>query len=468
VSLIRGHRSPAERLAALPARERKHAMNRLGDDEIEALLFDWKFWARPEQLPPAGDWTTWAVFAGRGTGKTRMAAEFVRDEIESGRSKYPIFIGADAEDVRKVMVTGESGMLSICPPWFTPTYEPSVKQLTFPNGVVAHLFGAHEPDKLRGPQSDLIWADEIAKWQYPTEAYDNAVFGNRLGNHPRRVVTSTPRPITLVRLLMGRDSSQKGAEPDTSVVLNPAMATYDNFANLAPSFIKELLKKYQGTRLGRQELMGELLLDIPGALWTLDMIEKDRVQPHQAPTADDIKRIVVAIDPAVTSGETSNETGIIAACVTWNDHYYVLADDSGRWKATGDDGWAARAVNRLRMLGGDRIIGEVNNGGDLVEATIRIYDQNVPYKAVHASRGKRKRGEPIASLYEQHRVHHVGTFSNLEDQQITWVPGGGDESPDRSDALIWALTELAGEDNMGMLNYMRAEQADAKKAEEKE
>lgn len=439
MALVRGTRSPAERLVALPPADRAKAMRRLSDDDIEALLYDWKFWARPEQLPPPGRWTTWGIISGRGAGKTRSAGEFVREEVESGRSQHPILIGADAEDVRKVMVEGESGIMAISPPWFRPKYEPSKKQLEWPNGVVGHLFGAHEPDKLRGPQSDLIWADEIAKWQYPTEAWDNAILGNRLGR-PRRVFTTTPKPIKLVRMLMGRDPSQKGMPPDTSIVLAPRMSTYDNLANLAPEFIADVFRKYQGTRLGRQELMGELLMDVPGALWTLKLIDDYRVQYQQAPTPADFVRIVVALDPAVTSGEESAETGIIAAGRTWNEHYYVIRDVSGRVAAFE---WATRAVNTFHDLEADRIVAEVNNGGDLVEAQIRIVDKNVPYKDVHASRGKRTRGEPVAALYEKGKVHHIGTFDDLEDQMITWVPDAGDESPDRADALVWAITELA-------------------------
>jgi phage terminase large subunit-like protein len=447
VGLIKGNRSEAQRFSALPPAEKKKLIRRLSDDDLEALLYDWKFWARPEQLPPGGDWTTWAIIAGRGSGKTRSAAEFVRDEIQSGRSQYPILIGADAEEVRKVMVQGESGMLAVCPPWFTPKYEPSKKQLVFPNGVIANLYGAHEPNKLRGPQSDLVWADEIAKWKYAQDAYDNAVLGNRLGDHPRRVVTTTPKPIALVRKLMGRDPSQRGRPKDTSVVLAPQMSTYDNMANLAASFIKEVFGKYQGTRLGRQELMGELLMDVPGALWTLAMIEEDRVHVEQCPEPGDFVRIVVAIDPAVTSGEDSNETGIICAGRTFDEQYYVLRDRSGHHPSISVNpripSWARIAVDLFHEQRADRIVAEVNNGGDLVEAQLRIVEKTIPYTPVHASRGKRTRGEPVAALYEQHKVHHVGSFDALEDQMIVWVPDAGDESPDRVVALVWALTELS-------------------------
>lgn len=443
MSLIKGNRSPAERLLSLPGPDRKKMIRRLSDDELEGLLFDWRFWARPEQLAPPGNWTTWGMVAGRGSGKTRSGAEFVREEVEAGRAGHISLIGADAGDVRDVIVEGESGIMNTAPPWFRPKYEPSKRRLTWPNGAVGSLFGAHDPDALRGPQSDLIWADEIAKWKYAQEAWDNAVLGNRLGKHPRRLFTTTPKPIKLVRGLMGKDKSVP-FDP-ASTVLAPQMSTYDNLANLAASFIEDVLKKYQGTRLGRQELMGELLLDIPGALWTLKMIEDLRVSYANAPTAEDFVRVVVAIDPAVTNNdETSNETGIIAAGRTQNGHIYVIRDRSGRLSAFD---WATRAVKLFREQDADRIVAEVNNGGDLVEAQIRIVDRYVAYKDVHASRGKRKRAEPVAALYEQGLVHHIGNFDELEDQMITWVPDDATEnevdSPDRADALVWAVTELA-------------------------
>lgn len=475
MTLVRGHRSQAERLVALPREERERVVASMDDSEIEALLYDWRFWARPEQLAPGGKWTTWAIISGRGAGKTRSAGEYFRDEIEQGRAQYPIMIGADAGDVRDVMVEGESGVLKISPPWFRPKYEPSKKRLVYPNGVIAHLFGAHDPDALRGPQSDLVWCDEIAKWQYPQQAWDNMVFGNRLGR-PRRVVTTTPKPIKLVRWLMGHDSragareGMKRGVPPRGVVLAPRMSTYDNLANLATEFIEDVLSKYQGTRLARQELLGELLLDMPGALWNLQMIDDTRVQPHEAPRLGEFERIAVAVDPAVTANATSNETGIIAGGKTPNGHFYIMRDRSGRHPAVAkrreEKSWARIAVELFKELGADRLVGEVNNGGDLVEATVRNIDPNVSYRSVHASRGKRKRGEPVAALYEQGRVHHVGTFDDLEDQMITWVPdhpdgteddgdaqegaagtkaaAGVSDSPDRADALVWLISDLAG------------------------
>jgi len=438
--------SAAERFLRLSPVERRKQLRRWSDAEIEALDYDWRWWARPEQLAPAGqEWVTWGIIAGRGAGKTRSAAEFLRDEVESGRSRYPFLIGADAADVRDVMVEGESGILAISPPWFRPKYEPSKRRLTWPNGIVGHLFGAHDPDSLRGPQSDLIWCDEIAKWKYPTQAWDNAVLGNRLGFHPRRVFTTTPKPIRLVRLLMGKDPSQRGLPPDPTVVLAPAMTTYDNLANLAPSFIQEVLHKYQGTRLGRQELLGHLLEDVPGALWTLKMIEDARTFT----VPETFVRIVVAVDPAVTAHEESNETGIVVCAKTEDGLGYVLRDLSGRYTT---EQWAQKVAEMFYHYHADRVVAEVNNGGDLVETVLRSKDPGISYKAVHASRGKLTRAEPIAALYERHLIRHYGEFPELEEQMTSYAPDAiptaqekrkeKSISPDRMDALVWGMTEL--------------------------
>jgi len=447
VRALAPHRpSAAERLLKLPLDERRRMLRRYSDAEYEALLYDWEFWARPEQLPPGGrDWITWGIIAGRGAGKTRSAAEFVRAEVESGRSRFPFLIGADAADVRDVMVEGESGILAISPPWSRPKYEPSKRRLTWPNGVRGHLFGAHDPDSLRGPQSDLIWCDEIAKWKYPTQAWDNAVLGNRLGVHPRRVFTTTPKPIRLVRLLMGKDASQRGAPSDPTVVLARTMSTYDNLANLAPSFIQEVVTKYQGTRLGRQELHGHLLEDIPGALWTLQMIEDAR----SFTVPESFTRIVVAVDPAVTAHEESNETGIVVCAKDADGLGWVLRDLSGRYSP---DGWAQKVSDAYYHYHADRVIGEVNNGGDLVETMLRSKDSGIAYKAVHAARGKLTRAEPIAALYERKLVRHYGEFPELEEQMTSYAPDAIPSaqekrkeqsiSPDRMDAMVWGMSEL--------------------------
>lgn len=417
-----GNASLAVLLASLPEPERIQALAELTEQEAEALLYDWPFWARPNQLPPPGDWRVWLVLAGRGFGKTRTGAEWLRDQVENrGRGRLAL-VAPTAADARDVMVEGESGILAISPPWFRPVYEPSKRRLTWPNGAIATTYSADEPDRLRGPQHDGAWADELAAWKYP-EAWDMLMFGLRLGMDPRAVVTTTPKPVRLIRELLAAA---------TTVVTRGS--TYENAANLAPAFLEQIVTKYKGTRLGRQELDGEVLDDVPGALWTRKVLDDLR-----RTTAPELVRVVVAIDPAVTSGEDSDETGIVVAGRGADGHGYVLADLSCRMSP---DGWARRAVNALQDHKADRIVAEVNNGGDLVERVIRTVERTVPYKAVHASRGKRVRAEPIAALYEQGKVHHVGSLPDLEDQMCTYLPEGSDKSPDRVDALVWALTEL--------------------------
>lgn len=418
----RGNASLAVLLASLPEPERIQALAELTEQEAEALLYDWPFWARPNQLPPPGDWRAWLVLAGRGFGKTRTGGEWIRDQVENrGRGRLAL-VAPTAADARDVMVEGESGILAISPPWFRPVYEPSKRRLSWPNGAIATTYSADEPDRLRGPQHDGAWADELAAWKYP-EAWDMLMFGLRLGTDPRVVVTTTPKPVRLIRELL--------AEATTVITRG---STYENAANLAPAFLEQIVTKYKGTRLGRQELDGEVLDDVPGALWTRKVLDDLR-----RPAAPELVRVVVAIDPAVTSGEDSDETGIVVAGRGADGHGYVLADLSCRMSP---DGWARRAVNAFQDHKADRIVAEVNNGGDLVEQVVRTVDRSVPYKAVHASRGKRVRAEPIAALYEQGRVHHVGGLPDLEDQMCAFLPEGSDQSPDRVDALVWALTEL--------------------------
>lgn len=409
-------------------------LTRLTDQEAEEALFTWPLWARPNQLPPSGSWRTWLVLAGRGFGKTRTGAELVRAKVEAGVAARVALVGQTAADVRDVMIEGESGLLSVCPPWFAPRYEPSKRRLTWPNGAIATAYSADEPRQLRGPQHDFAWADELASWSTP-EAWDQLMFGLRLGADPRVIVTTTPRPTKAIRDLLG--------DPTTVVTRG---STYDNRANLAPAFFEQIIRKYEGTRLGRQELHAEVLDDVPGALWTRAMLDAARV----ALTPPELVRIVVGIDPAVTSGEDSDETGIIVAGKDATGFFHVLGDRSCRMTP---DGWARRAVTAFDELNADRIVAEVNNGGDLVEATLRTIRRSIPYRAVRASRGKRVRAEPIAALYEQRRVHHYGDLAQLEDQMVTFTPDGMDGSPDRVDALVWALTELSETPTPGMRRY---------------
>lgn len=347
----------------------------------------------------------------------------MRQEVEAERAGRVALIAPTAADARDVMVEGESGILAVSPPWNRPKYEPSKRRLTWPNGAIATLYSADEPERLRGPQHDLAWPDELGAWRY-AQAWDMLMFGLRLGKHPRAVVTTTPRPTRLIRDLL--------ASPSTHVTRG---STYDNAPNLAPAFLEQIVRKYEGTRLGRQELYAEVLDDVPGALWTRALLEAARAHaPHP-----EYQRVVVAIDPAVTSGPDSDETGIIVAALATDGMLDVLADRTCRMSP---DGWARRAITALDEFQADRVVAEVNNGGDLVEATLRTVRPSVPYRKVHASRGKRIRAEPIAALYEQGRVRHHGDLEQLEDQMLTFLPEGSDSSPDRVDALVWALTEL--------------------------
>lgn len=359
-----------------------------------------------------------------------MGAEWVRQKAFDNPGCRIALVGETAADVRKVMVEGESGILAISPPDFMPIYSPANRTLTWPNGSMAETYNATQPDQLRGPQHHFAWCDEIAKWQYMQASWDQLQFGLRLGDHPQQIVTTTPRPLTLIKKMMN--------DPDTVVTRG---RTYDNAANLAAPFLKQIEERYGGTRLGRQELEGEVLEDIPGALWARSNIDQNR-RP-EAPL--EMQRIIVAVDPAASSEEGSDETGIVCVGLARDaDGYnrgYVLADRSIR--GTPEE-WAKAAVALYREFEADRIVAEKNQGGEMVEAVIRAADRNVPVTLVHASRGKLLRAEPISALYEQNRVHHVGRFDLLEDQMCTFSQDydRANGSPDRMDALVWGLTFL--------------------------
>jgi phage terminase large subunit-like protein len=430
--------SVAESLALLPESERRKILQSLTPAQAEAALYDWRVWARPNQLPPPGDWRYWLTLAGRGGGKTRTGAETVREWASKPLDAPIHLVAPTASAVRKVMIEGPSGLLSCYPPEDCPFYEPSRGQVTWKNGNVALTFSAEEPERLRGPQCGKFWADELAAWAPQTiqATWDNLMFGFRSGEDLRGVITTTPKPIKLVRDLL--------ANPKTAVT---RWSTYENRAFLAPDFFDDIVTKYEGTRLGRQELLAEVLDDMPGALWTRQIIDAARIPLHEV-RWDLVVRTVVAVDPAVTSGPESSETGIVVAALVRSGHVLVLSDLSLRdTPAT----WARVAVNAYHSRHADRIVGEVNNGGDLVEGNIRAADANVAYRAVRASRGKIRRAEPVAALYEQGRVHHVmqdqlhgSDFGLLEDQMCTYNPEtvANQASPDRMDALVWAITEL--------------------------
>lgn len=404
-------------------------IRRLSPRDALALLYDWHAWARPSQLPPVGDWLIWLVLAGRGFGKTRTGAEFVRAEVEEGRARRIALVAPTAADARDTMVEGESGILAISTPWCRPKYEPSKRRLTWPNGAKATLFSAEEPERLRGPQHDLAWSDELAAWERLRDAWDMLQFGLRLGRRPRQIVTTTPKPVSVLKEILAR--------PDVAVTRG---GTRENAVNLAPDFLAGIVSRYEGTRLGRQELDGEILEDVPGALWAREQLDRDRV--GEVP---ELARIVVAVDPPVSSTEEADECGIIVAGIGRGDkHGYVLADHSSKGETPCQ--WAARVVRAYYAHEADRIVAEVNQGGEMVAEVIRAVDPSVPIRMVHASRGKALRAEPVSALYAQGRVHHVGSHRRLEDQMCEFtVDFDRDDagySPDRLDALVWAITDL--------------------------
>lgn len=411
----------------------------LSQEEMMVLNFDWSKWARPKQLAPEGNWDGWLQLGGRGGGKTRSGAEWVRGEVESGRARRIGLVGETSADGKDVMVNGESGILSCSPPWNKPKFTSSSSRgrpkLTWDNGAIATLYDAREPDQLRGPQHDLIWFDELAKYRYAQEIFDQAMLGLRLGKHPRWLATTTPRPIPLIKSLI---KESKGDDPKVVVT---TYSSRDNLSFLSRSFKTNVIDRYFGTRLGRQEIDAEILDDIPGALWSQRNLDENRIKMNEVPP---LMRVCVAVDPAVTSGDSSAETGIVVGGVDERQHGFILEDASVRGSP---DQWARRAVAMYRKFEADHIVAEKNNGGDLVERVIKAVDPTVPVNLVWASRAKYVRAEPASALYEQNRVSHVGTLRNLEDQMTgftperaaTRVPG---EYLDRVDALVWLCADL--------------------------
>lgn len=411
----------------------------------EGLLADWTIWARAQQLPPGGDWLTWLMLGGRGAGKTRAGAEWIH-AMALGLAPFAdapceriALVGETYQDAREVMVEGISGLLAIGRRGDRPVWQPSRRRLEWPNGAVAQVFSAADPEGLRGPQFGGAWSDELAKWPHPEATWDMLQFGLRLGAAPRQVVTTTPRPIPLLKALI--------ADPKTVMA---TMRTADNAANLAPGFLDVVVDKYAGTRLGRQELDGELIEDRDDALWARGPIDAARV--IEAPG---LTRVVVAVDPPATSGAKSAACGIVAAGLGEDGAAYVLADRTLA-RAT-PEAWADRALGLYHALEADALIVEVNQGGEMVESVMREADPGVPVTAVRASRGKWTRAEPVALLYAQGRVKHVGVLPELEDQMCNFVPGGTSEgvSPDRIDALVWAVSALMLEKGGGAAPRVR-------------
>lgn len=412
----------------------------LSDAEAAVLLYDWSLWARRSQLMPKGsNWDSWLIFAGRGFGKTRAGAEAVRKVAERKLAGRIAVIGRTAADVRDTMVEGESGILAVCPPWNMPDYEPSKRRITWPNGVRATTFSAEEPDRLRGPQHGFGWGDEVASWRYE-EALDNFRFGLRIGDKPRAVFTTTPLPTKRMKDMV---------EDKTTVVTTGS--TFENRMNLSPRFFTTVLKRYRGTRLEQQEVFGKILEDRQGALWTRAVLDKCRIS-YEDFDPSSLYRIVVAVDPSaggksskgvtesMVKSEKQAEAGIIVGGVDAEGHTaYIFEDATILGKPIE---WGSRAVHRYHAHSADCIVAEKNQGGAMVELTIRAVDPNVSYKGVNASRGKIARAEPVSALYEQGRVKHVGFFAELETEMCEYEGRSGDPSPNRYDALVWCVTEL--------------------------
>jgi phage terminase large subunit-like protein len=409
----------------------------LTEGELFALPWIFEFWAMPHQLPPEGDWRSWVILGGRGAGKTRAGAEWVRAQVEGARPLDPgrcarmALVGETVDQVREVMIFGESGIMACSPPDRRPEWQATRKRLLWPNGAVAQVFSAHEPESLRGPQFDGAWVDELAKWKRARDTWDMLQFGLRLGEAPQVCVTTTPRNVGVLKELLARDSTVVTSAP-----------TEANAANLAQGFLEEVRARYAGTRLGRQELDGVLVDEAEDALWTPAMIEAGRMA--EAPPLD---RIVVAIDPPVTGHAGSDACGIVVAGALMRGpvsgwRAFVLEDASVA--AASPAQWAEAAIRAMDRWGAERLVAEVNQGGDLVEQVIRQLDPLVPLRKVRASRGKVVRAEPVAALYEQGRVHHLRGLGALEDQMCAMTARGfeGRGSPDRVDALVWALTDL--------------------------
>lgn len=420
--------------------------------DMEAIVFKYEreLYARRAQKQPEGKWDTWIILGGRGLGKTWGGAQQVNAWAEElGAGGHIALVAKDPADARDVMIEGrESGILACAPPWFRPKYTPSLRLLEWPNGCIAHTYSSEVPDDLRGPQHHKAWGDEPCKWRYAQDTWDNLEFGLRLGDDPQTVLTTTPRPIPfLINLL-----KERGTKVTTG-------NTFENQVNLSPKFITKILRKYDGTRLGQQEIYAQMLTDVKGALWNLAQLEALRVKPgkHEAFPVP-LRHLVIGVDPNAASGqdvmslqesdddEGGAECGIVAGGLGIDDHLYVIGDFSG---VLSPNGWGTRAVSHYSALKADLIVGESNNGGDMVEFVVRTAAKDagldVAFQKVTASRGKRTRAEPVAALYEQGRAHHVGMFAELEDQMTTWVPGM--PSPDRMDALVWMATKAMNMDD---------------------
>ena len=409
-----------------PARERAGGVPSLSDHAARRMARDWRFLAREQQWPPEGDWRTWLMLGGRGSGKTRGGAEWIaRAALEGGEEFRVALVGETYSDVREVMVDGPAGLLRSGAA--RPRFEPSRRRLVWPGGAEALMFSSEDPDALRGPQFHAAWCDELAKWRNAEETWDMLQFGLRLGDDPRQVVTTTPRPVPLLKRLLD--------DEETAVT---RMRTRDNAANLAASFLRSVERRYAGSRLGRQELDGELIEAREDALWSRAMLDRCRLS-----TPPSLARVVVAVDPAVTARRTSDATGIVVAGMAEDGRVVVLRDSTVSGVSPAE--WGAHVAALYHEHAADCVIAETNQGGDMVAALIHAEDAGVPVRPVRATRGKWTRAEPVAALYERGRVAHLGTLKALEDEMCLFGPDGlaGGRSPDRVDALVWAVTALA-------------------------
>ena len=410
-------------LALLPAADQTKILAELTEADLKELEWDWRFWARKNQIAPDGNWRTWLALAGRGFGKTEAGAQWVRERVKAGARSIAL-VAETQKDLEEVMV---ARLLKISPPDEMPTVRYKPVRITWPNGATALGYNGTEPNQLRGPEFDTAWVDELAKYRYARETWDMLQFTMRAGDDPRVFVTTTPRPIPVLREII--------KDPETVISRG---STFDNAANLPKSFLDRLTARYKGTRLGRQELQAEMLDDLPGALWTREMFDN-----HRRDTLPEMQRIVVAVDPSGTAGATDggDSIGIVVAGKGIDGRFYAMAD---RTCKLSPDGWARQAVRAYHEFGADRIVAERNFGGAMVESVIRTADHDVSYKEVTASRGKVARAEPVAALYEQGRVTHAGGLEELEDQLCQIGASGfvGEGSPDRADALVWAITDL--------------------------
>lgn len=401
----------------------------------DAIKACWELHARPNQLTPLGDWDIWLIMSGRGWGKTRTAVQQVIRWARDNPGCIIHLVARTAADVRDTMVEGESGILACSSVEFMPKWEPSKRRITWPNGSQATTFSAEEPDALRGPQCHFYWADELASWKYVTDTWDNLQFGARLGAHVQGIITTTPRPIPKLKELVL--ASKTGTPWKVHITRGN---TYDNAKNLAPSFLASIKAAYEGSRLGRQEIEGQILDDNPRALWRREWIESSRT----AKAPEKLSRIVVAIDPAGSDSESADKTGIVVCASDWAGNYYVIDDAT----MTGTPlQWGTAAVALYHRHKAGKLIAEKNYGGQMVEHVIKSIDEHAPVKLVTATRGKAVRAEPVSTKAEQGKIHHVGCFPLLEDELCEWDPTDKNAaSPNRLDALVWGITDLMGGD----------------------